>query len=692
MTLHRARQLEWLVMALAVLALGLGADYSQPESRTMIASLQELLLDPLTGALLWTAGAFAMSALHHRAASLLCTGAGFAWAAVGVLQTVATLDPRPGSAPADVAAAAVFCVTLGVLLQQLVAKRLLGFLASAASLAIAAVAGVAALVADELGSAGIDRFSATVPALAAAALSGIGLRQLLRSQTAPLDTALNRLVAPIAIAGSVGALLCGELIAHNSSAGYAKQLGWMAAASTLALILTLASLTILKLVAEVVVVRRSRTKWQRLLRRQREIMHERTAALRRSRAHYQDLFASVPAPVILTSPSGAILAANPAMLQLLGAESEEQVRAINMASFHADPEQRRKLVADWTASDASIHQGEFKLRRLDGEERSALFTSHVVKAPRAAEIDHIQGTFTDITELRRAEANQRRLESNLRLSQKLESVGRLAAGIAHEINTPMQYIGDNMYFLRESFEALRHLLESQRGLLEDVAGRGAVELADELRQLDSDADVDGILAAMPGALSRTDDGVKSVNRIVAAMKELAHPGEGAKTSTDVNAVINTAVTVTRNAHKTVAKINLDLGAIPHALAYKNELCQVLINLIVNASHAIESAQKIDRRAGAIVIQTRTEGAAIRIDVSDNGCGIPDSVIDKIFDPFFTTKEVGKGTGQGLALARTTIVEKHGGHIAVQSAVGQGSTFTITLPIGNHDSTMTPEIP
>jgi signal transduction histidine kinase len=141
-----------------------------------------------------------------------------------------------------------------------------------------------------------------------------------------------------------------------------------------------------------------------------------------------------------------------------------------------------------------------------------------------------------------------------------------------------------------------------------------------------------------------------------------------------------------------SNVLLGSGDLPNALTYKNELCQVFINLIVNAAHAIETAQKADRRAGTIAIGTRAERDNICIEISDNGCGIPDSVMDKIFDPFFTTKEVGKGTGQGLALARTTIVEKHGGQITVQSAVGQGSTFTITLPIGNHDSTGNRETP
>jgi PAS domain S-box-containing protein len=692
MTLVRARQVGWLALALAILALGFEAEYVHSESPTLLGTLFGLLRTPTLGALLLIAASFAMRALHHGAASVLCGAAAVVWAMVGLLESIARQGGDPGMAPEEVAIASVACLALGVTLDALVAKTRLGYATCATLLFVAAVGGAASLVALQLPGSTEGFIGPSMPALACVAFSLLGLRQLFRPHDASLDSAVARLHVPIAISGVAGTLACAQLIAHNTAVKYTEQLGWMIAAGALMLCVTMAAFTIARLVAEVMLARRSTTKWQRLLRRQREIMHGRTAALRRTQVRYRDLFANVPAPVILTNAAGAILAANPAMLHLLGAKSEDELKAMNMGSLHADPEQRRKLLATWAASDESIHQGEFKLRRLDGEQRSALYTSHVLRLPKAAEIEYIQGTFTDITELRKAEANQRTLEATLRLSQKLESVGRLAAGIAHEINTPMQYIGDNVFYLRESYQALQTLLEQQRQLLADIGKRSARELAEELRELESDADIAEILEAVPGAFTRTDDGIKSVNRIVAAMKELAHPGEGSKASTDVNAVINTAVTVTRNAHKTVAKVELNLGDIPNALAYKNELCQVFINLIVNAAHAIESAQKADHRAGSIKIRTHAADDAIFIDVSDNGCGIQDSVMDKIFDPFFTTKEVGKGTGQGLALARTTIIEKHGGQIAVQSTVGQGSTFTITLPIRNHDSTSNREDP
>ena len=686
MTHTRARQLEWLILALVVVALGFEGGFARERSFELLAGLHALLSAPINCALMLIAVGFSTRMFHHNVAPALCFTAASAWATVWSIGTI----PRPvdavGLTLQETTAAAVACLAIAALVDQLGSKRTLGYLISATLFLVAAVGSLASVIVMELDYATADAAAEPLPALACAALSVIGFSQIFRHHAQSLDAAIGRLVGPIAVAGGAGMLLAAQLIAHHTAASSAQQLGWMFSASMLMLTLTLVAFTIVRLVSEVEIARRSSAKWKRLLRRQREIMHARTTALKRTQAHYGELFANVPAPVILTHPSGTVLAANPAMLAFLGAESEAQVKSSNFVSFYANPDERQKLIADWMASDKVMHQGEVKLRRLDGQHRSALFTSRVVRASKHGEIDYIQGTFTDITELRTAEANQRRLEANLRLSQKLESVGRLAAGIAHEINTPMQYIGDNVFFLRESFDALRILLEGQRQLLGDAAERTAGELTTALRDLESNAEVDAILESMPGALTRTDDGIKSINRIVAAMKELAHPGDGAKASTDVNAVINTAVTVTRNAHKTVATVNLDLGDLPSALTYKNELCQVFINLIVNAAHAIESAQKIDRRAGEIKIRTRAEQDSVRIELSDNGCGIPDSVMDKIFDPFFTTKEVGKGTGQGLALARTTIVEKHGGQITVQSAVGHGSTFMITLPIGNHDST------
>jgi signal transduction histidine kinase len=269
------------------------------------------------------------------------------------------------------------------------------------------------------------------------------------------------------------------------------------------------------------------------------------------------------------------------------------------------------------------------------------------------------------------------------MSQKLESVGRLAAGIAHEINTPMQYIGDNVYFLRGAFESLQEQHTQRAAVLEHP--EDADRCVRQLREIESNEEIESTWEQIPGAIERSQEGIGTVSRIVAAMKELAHPGQGSKVSTDLNAIVGTALTVTRNEYKTVANVETQLSPVPDVLAYRNELCQVLINLIVNASHAIDENRKPGDPLGRITIRTSHDADWAYVEIEDTGCGIPDAVRDKIFDPFFTTKDVGKGTGQGLAMARSTVVDKHGGEISLQSRVGVGTTFTIKLPRTQPDS-------
>jgi PAS domain S-box-containing protein len=421
----------------------------------------------------------------------------------------------------------------------------------------------------------------------------------------------------------------------------------------------------------------SNQKARRSLRRQRRLMQSRTRVLRQSQKHYKELFRSVQVAVLLTHPSGMIIAANPAMLELLGVKSEDELRDVNFSEVYADPDERQALVQGWHSSTQDLWKGEVRLKRRDGAEIIALYVTRIVRG-NDGEVEYHQGMFTDVTALRRAETERRALEMHLRLSQKLESVGRLAVGIAHEINTPMQYLGDNVYFLQQAFETLQDLLSGERQLIAGNLENDDRRLLDKLRELEDRADLDYTLQAVPQAFRRTVDGMQAVNRIVAAIKELAHPVQRLKVRTDVNALLTTALVVTSNEYKTVAEVETCLGKVPPLLAHKNELCQVFINLIVNATHAIESAKRMDERAGTIRIETASADSIITVRIIDNGCGIPQTALDKIFDPFFTTKEVGKGTGQGLAIA-TRAISNHGGRIEVESRSGVGSTFTIHLP-------------
>ena len=269
----------------------------------------------------------------------------------------------------------------------------------------------------------------------------------------------------------------------------------------------------------------------------------------------------------------------------------------------------------------------------------------------------------------------------LQLAQKLESVGRLAAGIAHEINTPIQYVGDSVHFLRSAYDDFNHLLDSWREAIDslpDTPARDTVRL--QIAESMKKYDMDFLRDEMPKAFDRTFDGVERVTNIVKAMKEFAHPDATEQGPADINHALQTTLLVASNEYKYLAKIHTDLADLPEIICNVGELNQVFLNLIVNAAHAIQDAGK-DVNTGEIQISTALVGDAAVIRISDNGCGVPAENLSKLFDPFFTTKEVGRGTGQGLAISHSILVDKHGGDIGVQSRVGIGTEFTLRLPIG-----------
>jgi signal transduction histidine kinase len=262
-------------------------------------------------------------------------------------------------------------------------------------------------------------------------------------------------------------------------------------------------------------------------------------------------------------------------------------------------------------------------------------------------------------------------------ASKLASVGQLAAGIAHEINTPIQYIGDNLGFLSDAFRSLATLLERAEALL---ARQGDAEAMRELAEAKEEADAEYLLANIPDATRQSLHGVSQVARIVLAMKEFSHPGEREKAEEDLNRAIENTLAVSRNEWKHSAKVETRLAPdLPRVMCLGGEMNQVFLNLVVNAAHAIADAKR--GADGRIVIATRRLDDMVEITVEDNGVGMSEEVKAQIFDPFFTTKKVGKGTGQGLAICRDVIVAKHGGRISVESTPGVGSRFSVMLPIG-----------
>jgi PAS domain S-box-containing protein len=272
------------------------------------------------------------------------------------------------------------------------------------------------------------------------------------------------------------------------------------------------------------------------------------------------------------------------------------------------------------------------------------------------------------------------LEIELRHAQKLEAVGRLAAGVAHEINTPIQFVGDNIRFLLDAFAELIKLLEKyRRG---DAAAHCAAEpgLAEEMAENAKASDYDYLVEEIPKAIRQSLDGVARVATLVRAMKVFAHPDPKEKAAADINDALLSTVTVARNEWKYVANVETEFGDLPKVCCNVGEVNQVFLNLLVNAAHAIGDVAKVTGQKGLIRVRTSREKDGVLISIADTGCGIAEEIRGKIFDPFFTTKESGRGTGQGLSIARSVVVEGHGGTVTFTSEVGKGTTFYVRLPL------------
>jgi PAS domain S-box-containing protein len=284
---------------------------------------------------------------------------------------------------------------------------------------------------------------------------------------------------------------------------------------------------------------------------------------------------------------------------------------------------------------------------------------------------------------RLAQAEKSKMQLQLLQAHKLESVGQLASGIAHEINTPTQYIGDNTSFLQQAFNDLGRFMDNLSAFVKEARTRNILgDLVNETEALAQEIDLEFLREEIPKALGECLEGVQRVSGIVAAMKEFSHPGAGEKQPADLNKAIESTVTVSRNEWKYVAETVLDLDpSLPQVPCLEGDIKQVLLNLIVNASHAIADVVGDGSDAkGTITVTTRAEDEWVEIRVTDTGTGIPDEAKSKVFDPFFTTKQVGKGTGQGLAIARSAIVDRHNGTITLETEVGRGTTFIIRLPL------------
>jgi two-component system, NtrC family, sensor kinase len=290
--------------------------------------------------------------------------------------------------------------------------------------------------------------------------------------------------------------------------------------------------------------------------------------------------------------------------------------------------------------------------------------------------NHLTVVIRDVTQ-------RNTMEKQRAQNYKMESIGQLAAGVAHEINTPIQYIGDNMAFLQESYQNLELLLTAYHDLFEEMRPvHPSPSRIERVTKLIEAVNYRYLQQEVPRAFEQSLEGVDQVAGIVAAMKDFSHPGSSGMAPADLNQLIDSAVVISKNQWKYIADLRMHLDRdLPAVVCSSGELRQVLLNLLVNAVDAIADAAKVNpERKGLIQIGSRRDGDMAEIRISDSGMGIPENIRAKVFDLFFTTKEVGKGSGQGLALAYSTIVNRHEGSIEFESEPGAGTTFILRLPI------------
>jgi PAS domain S-box-containing protein len=396
---------------------------------------------------------------------------------------------------------------------------------------------------------------------------------------------------------------------------------------------------------------------------------------KKAEERFSKAFNASPEPITIANFSeGRYIDVNESFLRVTGYRREEVIGRTSLElKFWERPEDRVRLV-EALKRQGSVRDLEITFLTKSGEQRTGMDSAEVIEI---AGQKCVLAVFKDVTE-------KKNLEQQLRHAQKLEAIGGLAAGMAHEINTPIQFVGDNARFLQDSFHGIADLIDRYEELCEE-ADQGAVrpELLERARTAREKADWAYLRTEVPKALEQMLDGVGRVATIVRAMKEFSHVDQSVeKTAADLNKALESTLVVARNELKFVAEVETHYGELPLVMCHLGDLNQVFLNLLVNAAHAIGDAVKGTGEKGRIGVRTKQEEEWVEIAISDTGTGVPERIRERIFDPFFTTKEVGKGSGQGLALARAIVMEKHGGTLTFETEMGKGTTFYVRLPVNS----------
>ncbi len=399
-------------------------------------------------------------------------------------------------------------------------------------------------------------------------------------------------------------------------------------------------------------------------------------------AFLETILEEVGAGVLVFDPeAGRTIDANDRALAMLGCSREDLLASSCMESgFHFITHERRDNII---CPDAYASEG-LEEGRLEGQDGKVTPVSRRLFHAFLEGRECIVQAFIDITE-------QKQLERQLGMAQRLESVGMLAAGIAHEINTPIQYISDSVAFIKTAIADMQEVLDGYASLETHLPDTPAATSAlAALHELKEDLDLPFLDEELPKACDRALDGVQRVSRIVLAMKNFSHVGGEDMQPVDLNRALETTVVVAKNEWKYVAEVETDFDVeLPLVQCLPGDMNQVFLNMVINAAHAIHAkhaaasaahaGKDVEQPKGRIRIATTRDGDYAAIQIQDDGCGIKPDHLTRVFDPFFTTKDVGKGTGQGLAISHDIVVNKHRGAILVDSAPGHGATFTIRLP-------------
>lgn len=386
------------------------------------------------------------------------------------------------------------------------------------------------------------------------------------------------------------------------------------------------------------------------------------------------IFDTISNPVVMYDNQGHPKYLNPAFVRIFGWSFDElEGRRIPFVPDNQKEITAKKLKELYAfGKPVSI---ESKRLTKDGKLLDTLISAALIKKS-DEEPDGLVVNLTDITQ-------RKVLETQVATIQRMESIGRLSAGIAHEINTPIQYIGDNTYFFQEAFNGMCVILQKYNRLLSAIeTGGNTQDIIEDVVANINNTNLEYFVEEIPIAIKQTMEGVEHVSKIVHSLKEFAHPGVDEMTEIDINEALESTIVVSRNEWKYVAGIEKDFDpTIPLVSCFPGELNQAFLNIIINATHAIaEVVSDGSNEKGVIRISTKSMGDSVEIRISDTGPGIPDDIRSMIFDPFFTTKDVGKGTGQGLAMAHSVIVGKHGASLYFETETGKGTTFVIKLPV------------